>query len=97
MLGPYAGIIQASTDRMGAGNLAIFVFHQVSTVTVQYARATGTQGCGMLAGFNAQATGFHSVKLNRFVGQDGVEHFDCVGTTTHYAYKGTWLFPGFLQ
>ncbi len=42
MLGPYARIIQASTDRMGAGNLAIFVFHQVSTVTVQYGPPAST-------------------------------------------------------
>src|SRR5690554_7328908 len=55
MLRSYARIIQAGTDRMGTGNLTVLVFHQISAVTVQYTRTSGTKRSGVLTGLDPQS------------------------------------------
>ena len=97
MLWPHTGIIQPSRHGMGFDDLAVIVFHQVGTVTVQYTRTAGTQGRRMAAGFDTVTRSFHTIHGHTIIIEERMEQANGVRTAADTCHQRIRQLAGLLE
>lgn len=83
VLWAHAGVVQARADRMGLGDLAVFILQDESAVAVQHARATFLQRSRVLAGLQTFASSFHAKQLGVLKRDVGVEDAHGIAAAAH--------------
>ena len=96
VLRTHARVIETGRDGMGTHDLAVFVFHQVGTVAVQYARNAFVQRCSVVVAVQPQTTGFNAVHGHFRVFDVWVEHTNGVRATTDTGNNRIWLTANLL-
>src|SRR5450830_290660 len=56
VFGAYPRVVEAGRNRMGLGNLPVFVLQEIGAVAMQYTRPAGQDRRRMLAGRKSQTT-----------------------------------------
>ena len=91
MFGAHTGVVQASADGMGFGDLAVFILKDEGAVTVQHAGAAFLKRCRVLACLKAFTRGFHADQLGVLERDIGVEDAHGIAAATHASDHGIGL------
>lgn len=91
VLGAHAGVVQASADRMGFGDLAVVVLQDVGAVAMQHTRGATLQRRRVLAAVQALAGGFDADQARVLEGDIGVENPHRIAAAAHAGDHGIGL------
>src|SRR5665213_4391141 len=97
MFGTNGGIIEASRDGVGEGDLPVRILQHVRECSLQHARNTALKTGSVLSQCSAAAAGFHADKPYLAVGNEFVECADGVRSATYRGDDNRWQLAFLLQ